>query len=183
MKRRTLMVGLGGLATSGAAVIGTGAFTSVEAERDINVDVVNDQESYITLEPVDADGEGVAEGRVSEAQDDAFALVGENTGRLELNLTALNADAETVITGVFRIANQGAKDDVSVYIEQDGSNEDVLSFQAQDGTSLDGENNGVELDVGDDLIVDIVADTDGVSPGDDIIDSITIVGTTRGEGS
>lgn len=183
MKRRTLMIGLGGLATSGATAIGTGAFTTVEAERDVQVDVVNDQEAYVALEPVNRDGEAVDEGRIPEAQDNPFALVDENTGRLELNLTALNTDAETVITSVFRIANLGAMDDVLVYIEQDGGNENVLSFQDQNGNNLDGDDNGVELDVGEDLIVDVVADTRGVAPGDDIVNSITIVGTTRGEES
>lgn len=183
MKRRTAIIGLGSLAVGGSAVIGTSAFTQVEADREVAVDVVNDQEAYIALEAVDRDGEAVDEGRVPEAQDDPFALVGEHSGRLELNITALNSDAETVIRDVFKIANLGTKDDVLIYIEQSGADENVLSFSDQDGNSLDGDENGVELDVGDDIIVDIIADTYNTDPSDDIVDSITVIGTTRGDES
>jgi hypothetical protein len=42
----------------GASVIGTGAFTSVEAERSISVDVVGDESAFLKLSPTCKDGEG-----------------------------------------------------------------------------------------------------------------------------
>jgi len=46
MKRRNLILLLGG-ASSGAMSIGTGAFSSVEAERGVEVNVVDDDEAYV----------------------------------------------------------------------------------------------------------------------------------------
>jgi len=40
MNRRNVLTGLGGLAISGGALFGTGAFTSVEAQRTVDVNVV-----------------------------------------------------------------------------------------------------------------------------------------------
>jgi len=48
MKRRTLILLLGG-ASSGAMSVGTGAFSSVEAERGVEVNVVDDDEAYLGL--------------------------------------------------------------------------------------------------------------------------------------
>ena len=48
MKRRNLILLLGG-ASSGAMSVGTGAFSSVEAERDVEVNVVEDDEAYLGL--------------------------------------------------------------------------------------------------------------------------------------
>ena len=46
MKRRELILLLGG-ASSGAMSVGTGAFSSVEAERNVEVDVVSDNEAFV----------------------------------------------------------------------------------------------------------------------------------------
>jgi len=45
MKRRELILLLGG-ASSGAMSVGTGAFSSVEAERDVEEDVVDDENAF-----------------------------------------------------------------------------------------------------------------------------------------
>ncbi|ELZ54140.1 hypothetical protein C465_00097 [Halorubrum distributum JCM 9100] len=49
MKRRTLILLLGG-ASSGAMSIGTGAFSSMEAERNVSVNVEDDEDAYIRYE-------------------------------------------------------------------------------------------------------------------------------------
>jgi len=55
MKRRELILLLGG-ASSGAMSVGTGAFSSVEAERNVEVDVVEDENAYLGLTRKDAAG-------------------------------------------------------------------------------------------------------------------------------
>jgi len=50
MKRRTLL-GSAAMTLGGASVIGTGAFTSVRAERSISVDVVGDADAFLQLQP------------------------------------------------------------------------------------------------------------------------------------
>ena len=191
MKRRTAILGLGGLVAGGGAAMGTGAFTSVEAERDVDVTVAGDLESYIALQPVQDDlvedpDERDLESRTPEAQDDPFSKVDETSGRLELNVTALNAEAKTVIPDLFEIRHQGVENrDVTVFIEQNDENTDVLTFYALDENDdrivLNEGEEGATVSSGERIIVNLEADTGGLSPGDDIIESITIKATARGD--
>lgn len=50
MRRRQLLAGLGVFAASGAATLGTGAFTSVEASRSVNVNIEDDAQAYLSLD-------------------------------------------------------------------------------------------------------------------------------------
>ncbi len=52
MKRRKFLIGAGALAAGGAAALGSGAFTSVEADRDISVEVTGDNNALVRLTPV-----------------------------------------------------------------------------------------------------------------------------------
>ena len=55
MKRRNFVLGLGTIATGSVAAVGSGAFTSVEAERDITVEVAEDSDAFLALEDGDSD--------------------------------------------------------------------------------------------------------------------------------
>ena len=192
MKRRTAILGLGGLVASGGAAMGTGAFTSIEADRDVDVTVTGDLNSYLALQPVQ---DGLVEGpddrdlesRTPEAQDDPFSRVNDTTGRLELNVTALNAEATTVIPNLFEIRHQGVENrDVTVFIEQIGEDTDVLTFFTLDENDdrvvlNEDEDEGATVSSGERVIVNLEADTEGLSPGDDIIESIKVKATSRGD--
>jgi len=49
MKRRTLLVGFGGLATTCTMVVGSGAFTRVSADRRISVEIGGDNDAFLSL--------------------------------------------------------------------------------------------------------------------------------------
>lgn len=100
MERRKFIAGLGSLTAAGAAGIGTGAFTSVRAERNLNVAVAGDNEAYLAL---DASVSDYAEetGNTLELQFD-----GSNPGQ---NGEGLNANADTTFQNVMRIENQGTE--------------------------------------------------------------------------
>ena len=66
MKRRNLILLLGG-ASSGAMSVGTGAFSSVEAERGVEVNVVDDEDAYLGLD--DDAGEGLVRIKNQFAED------------------------------------------------------------------------------------------------------------------
>jgi len=51
MQRRKLLIGMGSLAAGGAAATGTGAFSSMSADRSGNINVVNDSAGLLSLEP------------------------------------------------------------------------------------------------------------------------------------
>lgn len=115
MQRRKFIVGLGALSAGGAAAMGTGAFSSVIADRNITVEVVGDQNAYLRL--------------VSQS---AYSSEGAD-GTLDVNFDAngeggqgLNNNADTAFTDVFRIENQGTNE-VKVWIDETDVNNQLSS--------------------------------------------------------
>ena len=49
--RRQTIIGLGGLLAAGGAVVSTGAFDTVEAERSVGVETAGDASAFLGLEP------------------------------------------------------------------------------------------------------------------------------------
>lgn len=49
--RRKFLAGVGALATGSAAAVGTGAFTSVSAQRNVSVQLSDDSNAFLKLEP------------------------------------------------------------------------------------------------------------------------------------
>jgi len=115
MQRRNLLIGMGSLAAGGAATIGTGAFTSVEASRDVSVALASDSDAFLQLSARDPN---VAE---------------ESGGTLGLDLSGdnsigdgLNPNATTNFLDVFRIGNQG-QNPVAVRVDARDEIEDAHS--------------------------------------------------------
>lgn len=105
MKRRNLLTVLGTAAAGSTAVMGTGAFTSVSADRTVNVEVADDANALLALTAPNslANGEyatGPTEGETDTLQlnfDEEADVAGEG----------LNEDAVTRIESVFRVENRG----------------------------------------------------------------------------
>jgi hypothetical protein len=117
MERRKFIIGAGALATGSSAAIGTGAFTSAEAERTVSVQVAGDESAWIGLEP---------ESKYAEINDD---------DALELDFTdhpdgagwankeeGINPNATYEFEGVFSIwmDQAAAHGDYEYYIETGG---------------------------------------------------------------
>ena len=124
MERRKFTIGLGALATGSAAAIGTGAFTSVEADRDITVDVADDADAFLKIEPADTpNGDAYAEeteGTV-ELNFDGSADFSNITGTDGGN--GINERARTIFDDVITVRNQGTQD-VAIgvdFLDSDGS--------------------------------------------------------------
>lgn len=188
MKRRTAILGLGGLVAGGSAAMGTSAFTNVEAERQTSVTVRDDSESYLSLTPADDDGEPITQpgvgNRSPEAQSEPYAIINEETGRLELNLTALNDNAEFTFENLFVIQNLGSQD-VEVTIEQVGPEAGALTFFTEvDGDEeIIGSDEGVELQDGGSATIGIEATTFDADPDEPVIDEIVVEADARGDSS
>lgn len=60
MNRRKLLLGLSGTVAGSSAALGTGAFTTAQLNRDVDISVVNDSQSLVALIPND-DVAGVSE--------------------------------------------------------------------------------------------------------------------------
>jgi len=85
--RRKFIAGLGALATGSAAAMGTGAFSSVRAERTISVETAGDVNAYLGL---DASGESMLS-RLAALLNSS--LMGSNSGQ---DGNGLNANADSV---------------------------------------------------------------------------------------
>ena len=90
--------------------MGTGAFTSVSADRTMNVSVEDDADAYLQITQ-------------SDGPNAAYADTSGDTISFDINDAAsgvsgdgLNDDARTIIRDVFKIRNQGTQD-VYVFIE------------------------------------------------------------------
>ena len=110
-------------------LIGSGAFTSVQADRNVTVDVADDAQALLRLDPDDAD-----------YPNSAYAT--ETDGVIEIDITedgsgfdgeGISPFATTTIEEVFPIENQGTQE-VQVSVEStdlDGSDfEDEVDFFA-----------------------------------------------------
>ncbi|NIB98093.1 DUF1102 domain-containing protein [Halobacterium sp. R2-5] len=114
MQRRKFVAGIGSLAAAGAAGIGTGAFTSVEADRDFTVDVADDANAFLRMVAVPGSGnsdyvkvrDGQLSGDLSGGND---SLLGDG----------VNSGAVTTVDDLFRIENHGTQP-VYVWILEDG---------------------------------------------------------------
>ena len=152
MERRKFMIGLGALATGSAAAVGTGAFTSVEADRQVDVTVEDDADAYLGLQngPNDTYFEGEENG--------AAALDFSESGN---DGSGVNPNAETEFDSVFQIVNQGTQE-VTVSLSGD---DDIAA----------GEDDASELDEGEIGIA--LASNGTIGTGDDPVDVNVAVNT------
>jgi len=128
MERRKFVIGMGALATGSAAAVGTGAFTSVEAERDLVVDTAGDAGGLLGIEPADTpNGDAYAE------DDDGIVSIDlTSTSGVSGAPQGVNNEAFTVIDDILTVTNQGSQDIVIGVGLEDGDG-NLVSDQAQIG--------------------------------------------------
>jgi hypothetical protein len=98
MRRRNLLIGLGSIAAGGSALVGTGAVSSVEAERNVTGEIVGDGSAYLSIE------EGGDHGFAVTNTDGEFYLEFENDPN---GGDGPNPDSVNTFDDVFRIRNTG----------------------------------------------------------------------------
>ncbi|UWG50670.1 DUF1102 family protein [Halalkaliarchaeum sp. AArc-CO] len=155
MERRKLLIGMGSLAVGGAAAMGSGAFTSVEADRTVQVDVANDANAFLALE-----GKDTPNGNEYVANDGTSGTLTLDFSSTSEGGNGLNQNGETIIRDLFEIHNQGTQevvvgvtdlpDGMSIYADDD----DVVPPEGitlnQDAQGA-GSNNLPRLDAGESL--------------------------------
>jgi len=99
--RRKFLAGIGALASGSAAAVGTGAFTSVSANRDVTIDVVDDANALLGI-----DGSNASNGDYLVEGGDVAALdITDSNGNIQGE--GVNENAVTVLRDLFDIRNQG----------------------------------------------------------------------------
>ncbi|QSG16013.1 DUF1102 domain-containing protein [Halapricum desulfuricans] len=165
MKRRNVLAALGTLSAGGALTMGSGAFTSVSAERNVSISVASDANAFLRLAPC------------SESQNGDY-VTGADSGTMTLNLSdsnnnvagsGLNPDATTVIHNIFEICNQGTQS-VGVWLEtnpvENDNGDDAVSLyrDSTQNAPVTGADNAICLDTGQCICVGLVARTQGIDP-------------------
>jgi hypothetical protein len=171
MRRRRFLASVGGLAAAGSAALGSGAFTSVEAERSVSIAVADDAYAFLRMNPIIDEGiGGESTGRsFTNGSEIAFEIPGDENGD--------NPDAEGVgLDSVYEfhdlvsISNQGTQP-VTLHSTYDGSNLADLALVDDDGVLRD---DPPELDVGESHDAGLYIDTHGSSLGE-FDETLTIV--------
>jgi len=118
MQRRKFLLGMGSAAAGGSALIGSGAFSRVESQRDVSIQVATDPNAYLGLKPLDTPNSM-----------NYVAL--DDLGHLQIDISdgglrdgheahddhglGVNSDSFTYFDGMFDICNQGKEDACIAY--------------------------------------------------------------------
>lgn len=185
MERRNFLIGIGGSAVGGSALIGSGAFDRIESDRGISVAVSEDPDAYLGLGPCDS------------PHGDEYVRLDEN-GHLRVDIGANSADGEGVNTNsrtwfddVFQLCNQST-DSACVWIEddeewlsEDGERRIEFYVDGDRNTSIMGKENGIALGTGECTCIGIGVRTHALSADDalleDVGDRITVRADADGD--
>ncbi|WP_226011693.1 hypothetical protein [Halomicrobium salinisoli] len=109
MDRRQFVASLGVIAGGGAAAMGTGAFSSVQAERDVSVSVADDSSAYLAIRPTDEPNGNYAD----DTGNGELAIdLSDSNGNVDNGIAGgegLNTNALTTMADVFEVVNQGTQ--------------------------------------------------------------------------
>ncbi len=137
MNRRNVLIGLGGVVAGGGALLGTGAFTTVEAERTVSVETAGDADAFLALTPARGDGAFV------DDSGDTIEINLDGTDSENDNADGLNQNAVTRFENLVDVQNNGTQDVGTLELEievtgsnDDGAHEDAFKITVGD-TTLD----------------------------------------------
>lgn len=185
MKRRQFVLGLGAVTASGATLLGSGAFTSVRADRTISVETAQDSEAFLELDALGEPERSLAGDTVEfefpgpdeQDEDDVNPQNPQGLGRDSVYRFASDVDGSN---GLLQITNSGTQS-VDVFAEQKTSGDvpEIDIFDVETGDLLTSGSPGT-LDVEGELNVGFRIDTTGVDTDDHDID-LTIVADAEDE--
>jgi hypothetical protein len=168
MQRRKFIVGLGSLAAGGAAAMGTGAFTSVSANRQVAVQVEEDAAAYL----------GVDTGLKSSTNDVHATTNG--SGELILDFdennnggSGVNRDAVTTFDQVFKLLNRNGQP-INVWFEHDIEPLTFYRFDPDDNPLGGSDDAKLGLQSGGHMKIGVEVDTRGETTYEDISGTVTI---------
>lgn len=162
MNRRRFLASVGGLTAAGSAALGTGAFTSVEAERSVSVSVADDDRAFLRLEPLVNNGiDGDSTRRsFSDGQTVGFEIPG-NGGGENPNAEGVGLDSVYEFHDLLKVSNQGTQP-VQLRSTYNRGNFADLALVNDNGVLKD---DPPELSVGGNIDVGLLIDTHGSEIG------------------
>jgi len=169
LTRRNALIGLGTVAAGAGVIGGTGAFTSVEAERTVNISTAGDGSAALTLE-------GTGSSNANE-----YVSTSGGTIQLDLNDTSsgngssgLNKNAKTTIDNLVKITNNGSQQLNTLFVEITNDSGNTISgifkfTKGSDGGETLGNNvdltQGSGLSSGSSVVFGLIIDLLGNNAG------------------
>lgn len=135
MKRRNFIAGLGTLTTGAAAAMGTGAFSSVSADRTVSVSVAADADAFLQLQELDSPNSNEFVNESGGRSDTLSISIGEN----DVGGKGVNEQAETRFDDLFSITNQGSQP-VWIWMQSNIPGVNFYNSDINEGISLNGNN-------------------------------------------
>lgn len=181
--RRSVLIGLGGLVAGGGALLGTGAFTTVEAERTVSIQTAGDADAFLGLDvdddydagdddlvQINLDGDADAEGDgllLDATTTYEPILVVDNNGTQDVQSLTVEVDEDAAVDGI----------DMDFELHEDYEFDDEDGFAAESGNSI----SDLPLGVGESAAFDLSVTTDAeeVSADEDFDITVTITAETE----
>lgn len=171
MKRRRFLATAGALTGAASTVFGTGAFTSVRAERSVSISAAKDYRSFLRLEALVDEGQNDESTGRSYTDGDTveFKIPGHNSGE---NSAAAGVGAESIYEfhDLMRVENHGTQP-VQVYSTYNGNDLSDLALVNDQGVLREDPS---VLDVGEGVDVGLYIDTHQTEIGE-FDETLTIV--------
>ncbi len=191
MDRRRFLLGAGGAAISGSAVLGSGAFTRVESQRAVTIQVAEDPNAYLGMQGCpDSPNQSY-----TGIDDQGHLFVDMSpSNSTDADGVGINSDSYSYFDNVFEVCNNGTQDAVlwiqiavnpdlpplpdefaddgpRVQFYTDRTNTDELTrISAVDQTTAVENGYFITLPVGECVCVGIRTLTMGLSNGDQLVD-------------
>ena len=142
MRRRKLLLGMGSLAATGAAGLGTGAFDTAQ---------INDRGFEATVR-VDSNSN-----QLLRLNPNSQYATTDGNGKLLISIDALAQDAEYTFSDLFRVENNG-RNNVLLSVSLDDNPDGAITEVTADGSTISGSNSvglnsGDSVDVGAEVVV------------------------------
>ncbi|WP_439027429.1 hypothetical protein [Haloarchaeobius sp. DT45] len=146
MERRKFLIGLGSVAAGGAAAMGTGAFTSVEADRTLSIDTAGDANAFLSFKrATDPDGNvypNAEEYVHGDLNGETLSLDFTQSNDTAGSASGINQNAKTIFDNLFDITNNGSQDVVltvqSDLIASQGGFLGIYAENSQEENDTDG---------------------------------------------
>ena len=171
MRRRRFLAGLGAFASTSALALGTGAFTSVTAERTVSITVARDYRAFLRMEPIGdkgIDGENTGRSFIN-GNVVGFEIPGDEPGE-NSNAEGVGLDSLYEFHNLVKISNQGTQP-IRLYSTYNGNNFADLALVTDDGVLRD---DPPTVGVGEHIDVGLSIDTHHSSIGE-FDETLTVV--------
>jgi hypothetical protein len=177
MNRRSLLVGSAGVITSTVSVLGSSAFTTVDADRTIEIDVADDNEGLLALSQRGSGRRSYEDGTPetlgfdlpSPDEDDYGGTDPDGLGTD--SVYRFGEDAAHDESGLFGVKNQGTQP-VKVFSTQETTAgvPSVTMYDVETGNLLTESSPSGPLGVGEQIVCGLEIDTHGVPVQEDEYD-------------